>query len=255
MTAANTFSFSSLNWLSELSVLNRLVSSAPQWQQLPPPPTTSPSTPFVSNQSSFLRSFQNRSPSSGVLLTVSPSLKTPGFLAERGTYSFRICPPSGHSTKGQNLPGVTLPGGFTLIDLPKPGGHTPPALTGNAANTATNGARPQRDDLFRSDRLPANSGAAELDLATDHGDTRVLDRLSVSSAELTCDESDDAQRRPTGLEESNASESSDSSDYREEDEDVSGRILIHRIHICTDVNFHCHVCVCEIFLSFHRYGS
>ncbi|XP_051909489.1 MAX gene-associated protein isoform X6 [Hippocampus zosterae] len=60
-----------------------------------------------------------RSGRSTVSLTVSPSLKTPSFLSQSGTYSFRICPPCNPSKKDNNCPSVTLPGGFTLIRLPK----------------------------------------------------------------------------------------------------------------------------------------
>lgn len=60
-----------------------------------------------------------RSARSTVSLTVSPSLKTPSFLNQSGTYSFRICPPCNPGKKDKNCPGVTLPGGFTLIRIPK----------------------------------------------------------------------------------------------------------------------------------------
>ncbi|XP_076016321.1 MAX gene-associated protein [Genypterus blacodes] len=176
-----------------------------------PQPEPQTSTPLVSKQSGLLRSFPSLSPSSRVSLTVSQSLKTPGFLAERGTYSFRICPPGGQSAKAPNPTGVTLPGGFTLIDLPKPGAPAP-ALTGNAAKMSTDAARPQEDALFRSVHSPAEPGL-------ENGHAEVTDRVSAgggSSVELTCDESDDARRR---LGESNASETSDSSDYGEEEED------------------------------------
>ncbi|KAK5853185.1 hypothetical protein PBY51_006996 [Eleginops maclovinus] len=78
------------------------------------------STPFFAGRRSSVKPFQNTSTSSSVSLTVSPSLKTPSFLGQSGTYSFRICPPDNQSATGPNLPGVELPGGFTLIQLPKP---------------------------------------------------------------------------------------------------------------------------------------
>lgn len=62
--------------------------------------------------------FQNSSMTSNVSLTVSPSLKTPSFLGQTGTFSFRICPPTDQGTKSQTQQGVLLPGGFTLIQLP-----------------------------------------------------------------------------------------------------------------------------------------
>ncbi|XP_077597095.1 MAX gene-associated protein isoform X2 [Stigmatopora nigra] len=58
----------------------------------------------------------DRSP---VSLTVSSSVKTPSFLADTGTYSFRICPPSNSAVKDPNQTTVTLPGGFRLIRIPK----------------------------------------------------------------------------------------------------------------------------------------
>ncbi|CAJ1077414.1 MAX gene-associated protein [Xyrichtys novacula] len=75
---------------------------------------------FIDKQLSSASPFQSISASSPVSLTVSPSLKTPSFLAQRGTYSFRICPPANQGTEGKNFPGVPLPGGFTLVQLPKP---------------------------------------------------------------------------------------------------------------------------------------
>ncbi|KAM9703863.1 uncharacterized protein mgab isoform 2-T3 [Menidia menidia] len=66
---------------------------------------------------------QSSSRSSPIRLTVSPSLKSPSFLAQSGTCSFRICPPSSH--EGSEKPqGVALPGGFTLIQLPQAGAHS-----------------------------------------------------------------------------------------------------------------------------------
>lgn len=55
---------------------------------------------------------------STVSLTVCPSLKTPSFLGQSGTFSFRICPPTNQGPKSQIQQGVLLPGGFTLIQLP-----------------------------------------------------------------------------------------------------------------------------------------
>ncbi|KAM9779041.1 MAX gene-associated protein isoform 4-T6 [Syngnathus typhle] len=67
-----------------------------------------------------------RTPRSPVSLTVSPSLKTPSFLSQSGTYTFRICPPSYSGEKDKNLSSVNLPGGFSLIRLPKPAGPNEP---------------------------------------------------------------------------------------------------------------------------------
>lgn len=77
-------------------------------QNMPPPPPPKPSP--CSRDSPF----QSATP---VSLTVSPSLKAPSFLGQKGTYSFRLCPPD---HEDRRLPGVSLPGGFTLIQLNKP---------------------------------------------------------------------------------------------------------------------------------------
>ncbi|XP_061785343.1 MAX gene-associated protein isoform X1 [Nerophis lumbriciformis] len=57
---------------------------------------------------------------SPISLTVSPSMKTPSFLSQSGTCSFRICPSSNLREGDQNQMGISLPGGFTLLRLPKP---------------------------------------------------------------------------------------------------------------------------------------
>uniref|UniRef100_A0A1A8ADL6 Uncharacterized protein n=2 Tax=Nothobranchius TaxID=28779 RepID=A0A1A8ADL6_NOTFU len=66
------------------------------------------------------QNLRDNSVSSPVSLTVSQSLKCPSFLGQRGTYSFRICPPNNPASGGVNPVGVALPGGFTLIELPRP---------------------------------------------------------------------------------------------------------------------------------------
>lgn len=55
-------------------------------------------------------------------LAVCPTLKTPSFVEQSGTYRFRICPPAKQSSGGPNQRGIVLPGGFTLIQLSKQGG-------------------------------------------------------------------------------------------------------------------------------------
>ncbi|KAL0967708.1 hypothetical protein UPYG_G00255840 [Umbra pygmaea] len=106
-------------------------SATPQMLPPPPPLTSCPPPPhaplikFITGPSGALSLSQ--SSSSPVSLTVSSSLKTPSFLGHTGTYSFRICPPPAgdQGSKGQGsaegTAGVALPGGFTLIQLPKPG--------------------------------------------------------------------------------------------------------------------------------------
>ncbi|KAM9421939.1 uncharacterized protein ACWYII_021802 isoform 2-T6 [Salvelinus alpinus] len=101
---------------------------------LPPPPHLtsthnpphSPHIKFITGQSGAFTPSQTSS-SSPVSLTISSSLKTPSFLGQIGTYSFRICSPiaGDQGTRGpgkgtmEGPAGVALPGGFTLIQLPK----------------------------------------------------------------------------------------------------------------------------------------
>ncbi|XP_053301535.1 MAX gene-associated protein [Pleuronectes platessa] len=114
---------------------------------------------FISNHLSSVSHVQNSSKSSPVSLTVSPSLKSPSFLGQSGTYSFRICPPANESTRGQNPPGVALPGGFTLIDLPRSGSNeaTQPSQTVKTINmtAAKTITPPQQDALFNYRPLPS----------------------------------------------------------------------------------------------------
>nr|XP_046155146.1 kinesin-like protein KIF21A [Oncorhynchus gorbuscha] len=120
------------------------------------PPLSPPSTPLAaplptlpSSNSSWASWVPSPHPRPHPLppplsLTVSSSLKTPSFLGQTGTYSFRICPPTagdqGSRGPGQGTvggpAGVSLPGGFTLIQLPKPGG--------------TGGGAPRLPELIRS---------------------------------------------------------------------------------------------------------
>ncbi|XP_039980782.1 MAX gene-associated protein isoform X2 [Xiphias gladius] len=182
---------------------------------------------FVSSQRSSISTFQNSSTSSPVSLTVSPSLKTPSFLGQSGTYSFRICPPANQSTRGQNPTGVSLPGGFTLIQLPKPeaDGDAQLSETVNTANMAgMDKPLSQRDALFNFGHLAAGLDADWLGLDTLKEGKDLSSSRSVepgSSPELICDEkmpSDESDEANSRQVESNldiASEglSSDSSDY------------------------------------------
>lgn len=106
---------------------------------LQPSPISSTVHPFLSGQPGAISALQSSSVTSPVSLTVSPSLKTPSFLRQSGTYSFRICPPSNEGAKGPNGPGVVLPGGFTLIQLPKHGADGSAQQQSDSA-TATNTA-------------------------------------------------------------------------------------------------------------------
>lgn len=111
--------------------------------------TLCPPVIFVPGKSSSVNTFQSSSKSSPVSVTVSPSLKTPSFLGQSGTYSFRICPPAQQDSGAQNPPGVTLPGGFTLIQLPKHGADGAALQSENKTNTAGKGL-PQKGAFFNS---------------------------------------------------------------------------------------------------------
>lgn len=87
---------------------------------LPPQsaPSTNPVQTLATGDLGQGTTIQNSSTASAVSLSVSPSLKTPSFLGQSGTFSFRICPPTNQSPQSQTQPGLLLPGGFTLIQLP-----------------------------------------------------------------------------------------------------------------------------------------
>ncbi|XP_073348922.1 MAX gene-associated protein isoform X2 [Pagrus major] len=123
---------------------------------------------FVSAQRGYISPFQNSSTSSPVSLTVSPSLKTPSFLGQSGTYSFRICPPANQGTSGQNLPGVALPGGFTLIQLPNPGidGAAQQSESMNTTNPAAVNKPLLPKDSFFDRLLGSNANFLGLDILT-----------------------------------------------------------------------------------------
>lgn len=139
-------------------------------QPSPSSSTIKPVRSFLSGQHGAISSLQSSSVTSPVSLTVSPSLKTPSFLGQSGTYSFRICPPSNQGTKDLNTKGVVLPGGFTLIQLPKHGADEPAQQQSDSA-TATNTAWVTKpwpskwsgvDTLLRSKDL-LNTKAGELE--------------------------------------------------------------------------------------------
>ncbi|XP_035534606.1 MAX gene-associated protein-like isoform X2 [Morone saxatilis] len=199
--------------------------------------TISPVQTFASGQRSSVNLFQNSSTSSPVSLTVSQSLKTPSFLGQSGTYSFRICPPANQGTRDQNLPGVTLPGGFTLIQLPKPGanGAVQQSKSENVTNMAgVDKASPPREPLFHFGNLAADSPANLLGLHTFMRAKELLSSKSLeprSFSELMChekmptEETDEANNRQMESNLDIASEdlSSDSSDYGgegDEDEEI-----------------------------------
>ncbi|XP_068433805.1 MAX gene-associated protein isoform X2 [Clinocottus analis] len=206
----------------------------------PPEPSTKGSanvlpTPLASGRRSSGGGggFQKSLPSSPVSLTVSQSLKTPSFLGQSGTYSFRICPPANEGTRGQKLPGVPLPGGFTLIELPQPGADGAASETANAATANAPGvekARPRREAMFNLGRLAAdsdaswrglNTGAAAMDLSSC---TSVESRSSpelVSHVMVPSEESDETNSMQVESNREIASEdlSSDSDSESDSDSD------------------------------------
>ncbi|XP_054872081.1 uncharacterized protein magl isoform X2 [Amphiprion ocellaris] len=180
-----------------------------------------------------VQSFVPSSTSSPVFLTVSPALKSPSFLGQSGTYSFRICPPSNQGSGGQTLPGVILPGGFTLIQLPKPGAggaDSQQSEPQSATNTANAGdVPPQKEGAVNFSRL-----AAELiGLDTREKVRRLLSSKTVESgsSEPVCeekkasDESDEANGRKAIKQEESSIDivsedfSSDSSDCSGDEDD------------------------------------
>ncbi|XP_028253501.1 MAX gene-associated protein [Parambassis ranga] len=185
---------------------------------------------FFSRQSSSASSVLNSSTSSPVVLTVSPSLKSPSFLGQSGTYSFRICPPSNQGTKDQKLPGVSLPGGFMLIHLPKPGegGAAQQSAPLNMTSEAS-----RADATIRKDGMLTFSRLAAEWLGVDSlKDARSLKRNKPAepgtAPELSChmkipsDESDETSSRQqvdSNLDIASEDLSSMSSDYSGEELD------------------------------------
>ncbi|KAK9531787.1 hypothetical protein VZT92_011192 [Zoarces viviparus] len=190
--------------------------------------------PFASGIRSSVMPFQNSSTSSPVSLTVSPALKTPSFLGQSGTYSFRICPPANQGTRGQKLPGITLPGGFTLIQLPKHGADGAASEAVNTTNMpAVDKARPQKDAVVNFGHSAADSDAKWLGLKPCAAAKDLPSSTSVQpgpSPELLCDvkipsqENDETNSRQVestpDISSEDFSSDSDSSDYYGEvDED------------------------------------
>lgn len=131
------------------------------------------------------------------------------------------------------LPGVTLPGGFTLIQLPKPGDDA--ALAPQSATLSTTNmavvckAEPQNDPLFPFDHWTADSEGNQLGLDIGNGAKDLSKgRSAAPDSQLGCD----AKMKSEASEESMTMESSlysaseddssdsDSSDYCLDD-DVS----------------------------------
>nr|XP_024660977.1 MAX gene-associated protein [Maylandia zebra] len=160
-------------------------------------------------------SFQSSSSSSPVSLTVSQSLKSPSFLGQSGTYSFRICPPSNQGTGGQKLPGVSLPGGFTLIQLPAPGADDAAQQSGHlkASNMANNDVLLQKDGAAgcpAADTVNAVKSSLSSKLA-EPGSSPEL----VCDGKIPSDEGDEANGKQA---ESNLDIASDTSSYSSDSE-------------------------------------
>ncbi|XP_029966803.1 uncharacterized protein mgab isoform X2 [Salarias fasciatus] len=157
---------------------------------------------------------QSGSSPSPISLTVSPSLKSPSFLEQSGTYSFRICPPSNQSAGAQKLPGVSLPGGFTLIQLPQRGAE------GAARRPAPLGAAPPPPNRFRQ------LAASWLGAKTQDKIRSLLNGRSEPGAAAASETIGDEPKPPEGDEASSPPEShpssqsedssSDSSDYSDD---------------------------------------
>lgn len=178
-------------------------------------------------QSSSVRPQQSSQGSSPFLLTVSDSLKTPNFLRNSGTYSFRICPPSNQTTTGQNRSGVALPGGFTLFQIPKQEACEAPKLC-ETVNTTNTGALTDSIPLKQSlQNLADNAVGLDtnwLGLDSLLGDEDVQSSRSPelgSSLKLSSDDSTD-ELKEVNVDLTSGDDGSDISDYSEEDdEDVS----------------------------------
>ncbi|XP_054900630.1 MAX gene-associated protein isoform X2 [Poeciliopsis prolifica] len=172
------------------------------------------------------QNIHSSSTSSPVSLTVSPSLKSPSFLAKSGTYSFRICPPSTHGGGDQSPAGVALPGGFTLIQLLKPGANKaggqakPPDVTRSAPaeNKVSKLSHLAKEwvgfDTFSKVRTLLNSDVPEPDSSAER-------KMSSSGN----DEDDDLENQQESLhglssEEELSSDFSDSDECLEDEEMV-----------------------------------
>ncbi|XP_057678673.1 uncharacterized protein magl isoform X3 [Corythoichthys intestinalis] len=119
-----------------------------------------------------------------VSLTVSSSMKTPSFLSQSGTYSFRICPPSNSGVKDQNQPGVTLPGGFKLLRIPKPEELKEPKIE-VAQEFESNGNVPvNKTQAVKEERLSSaeDSDDSSLDYSAEH-DSDVDSSVDVETYE------------------------------------------------------------------------
>lgn len=183
---------------------------------------------------------QNSSMSLSNSLTVSPSLKNPAFLAQSGTYSFRICPPSNQPVGAQNPPGVVLPGGFTLIELPKPGPDgAPQEVKPPPPTTETCSAAQNKDTACNLSTTAKQFVGFETLSKVKDLLRRRLSQSGSSSGQVSDEkepsvENIEADNRQTSSQESNFDLSSEelSSDFSEEedfDDDVSFLIIFIKL--------------------------
>ncbi|XP_027896614.1 MAX gene-associated protein isoform X3 [Xiphophorus couchianus] len=171
------------------------------------------------------QNIHSSSTSSPVSLTVSPSLKSPSFLAKSGTYSFRICPPSTHAGGGQSPAGVALPGGFTLIQLLKPGADKvggqakPPDVTSSAPaeNKVSNLSHLAKEwvgfDTFSKVKTLLSSNVPEPDSASER-------KMSSSGGNDEEDDLENQQGSLHGLSSEDLSSDFSDSDECQEDEEM-----------------------------------
>lgn len=148
--------------------------------------------------------FQNGSTAPTVSLTVSPSLKTPSFLGQSGTFSFRICPPSNQGPRSQTQQGVLLPGGFTLIQLPSQ----------------------KADGDSQQSQCKNTGGAAKLNRIGLDIAAKAKDMLSGKMVKpeffraMNCDDHLSSEESEASKHSESDGNDSESSDYSEEDEEV-----------------------------------
>ena len=214
----------------------------------PPPPGARPVTTFRTRGLGSTAPACSTSFSSPVSITVSRSLKEPSFLAERGTYSFRICPPATNQGPGaggggggpaRHPAGVSLPGGFTLIQLPKHGANGALALPVDPdrfPSAANRGDAPVKTEVCSDAVTPGNDvDATEARAATEDQSGAGALEAGSSPPKLECDEkmqsgdSDDSLRNKPKTEEGapadDVSEEGSSDSDQEEVGDLSVRKL------------------------------
>ena len=218
----------------------------------PPSPAARPVTTFRTRPLGSTAPACSTSFSSPVSITVSRSLKEPSFLAERGTYSFRICPPTanqGPASGGgpaRHPAGVSLPGGFTLIQLPKHGANGALALPVDPdrfpSASANRGEAPVKMEVCSDAATHGNDAGDEVHTAAkDQSGAGARLEAGSSPTKLECEEkmqsgdSDDSLRRKVKTEdrppEDEESEEGSSESDHEEVAELSVRKMIFLIFL------------------------